>query len=356
MDVLELVEKAKTALESKESSRIKDALQAAYIPLANYEQPPVILTFGGQPVLLAKGITTVTGKAKSRKSSLTAIMCAAITKPTFYAEKKGIEGLKQKDGRCTVLYFDTEQSKFYANRINRTVHKLGDIDNFKLFGLRQYDTEMRREIIEAAINAYPDTFAIVIDGTRDLVNSINDESEATKIATWLMRIAETKNIGIINLVHQNKGKEDSTVRGHLGTELVNKSESIIEVKKDDDNKDVSLVSPLESRDKDFESFYIGYIDGLPALTDGPVKQSKKSLLQSIKEDDSERKKVARELQTIWSGTLNSTDAKAAVGAATGLKTTDAATALTYLKANGYILETPQSTGAKREYMLACFQD
>ena len=61
-----------------------------------------------------------------------------------------------------------------------------------------------------------------------------------------------KQIHIHTILHQNKGDENA--RGHIGTELNNKAESVIKVEVDKDDKSISVVESVLSRDRDFEPF------------------------------------------------------------------------------------------------------
>jgi len=96
---------------------------------------------------------------------------------------------------------------------------------------------------------------VIIDGIKDVVNSINDESEATKTATKLMEWSANYNLHIITVLHQNKNDENS--RGHLGTELENKAESVINVRKSDTHPECSEIESKRMRDIAFDKIAFG---------------------------------------------------------------------------------------------------
>ncbi|MDE6649883.1 MAG: mobilization protein, partial [Muribaculaceae bacterium] len=54
------------------------------------------------------------------------------------------------------------------------------------------------------------------------------------------------------IIHQNKGDENA--RGHIGTEINNKSETVLKVEKDNHNESVSTVEAVYIRDITFPSF------------------------------------------------------------------------------------------------------
>ena len=74
---------------------------------------------------------------------------------------------------------------------------------------------------------------VVIDGIRDMVYDINSSSESTKVISLLMTWTGERNIHIHTILHQNKGDEHA--RGHIGTELSNKAETVLQVEKDEKN-------------------------------------------------------------------------------------------------------------------------
>jgi len=71
---------------------------------------------------------------------------------------------------------------------------------------------------------------IVIDGIADLAMAINDEIEASRVVSLLMKWTKVYNIHICVILHQNKN--DNFATGHLGSSIMKKAECIISVTKD----------------------------------------------------------------------------------------------------------------------------
>jgi hypothetical protein len=68
-------------------------------------------------------------------------------------------------------------------------------------------------------------------------------------------------------LHQNKADENA--RGHIGTELNNKVETVIEVAKDKLDSNISTVQAIHIRAMDFQPFAFRINDeALPELVDG----------------------------------------------------------------------------------------
>lgn len=85
-----------------------------------------------------------------------------------------------------------------------------------------------------------------------MVYNINDPEESTRIISTLMTWTDERQIHIHTVIHQNKGDENA--RGHIGTELNHKAETVLLVEKDERNADISTVRPASTRDRSFEGF------------------------------------------------------------------------------------------------------
>jgi len=215
----------------------------------------------------------VKGKAKSKKSFfINMAVSAAVGEGTL--QNKLRSPLKEDFNQ--VLYFDTEQSKYHVQkavkRICRQIN-VSEPSNLYTYGLRKLSPSERLKLIEYAIENNPNLGFIVIDGIRDLITSINDEAEASNMASKLLKWTEEQNIHIIVVLHENPGSDKA--RGHIGTELTNKAETVIALEVDKYNDSVSIVNAGFCRNKSFESFAFEIDkDGLPQIIEDYVIQSK----------------------------------------------------------------------------------
>jgi hypothetical protein len=149
-------------------------------------------------------------------------------------------------------------------------------DTLHTYGLRKFSPSQRLAMIEHAIYSNDHVGFVVIDGIRDLINSINDEAEATMISSKLLKWSEERNIHIVCVLHQNKG--DNNASGHLGTELVNKAETVLSVSKSPENKEISIVEAEYCRGKEPEPFGFEINEfGLPMLSENwQIKTTKQT--------------------------------------------------------------------------------
>ncbi len=216
----------------------------------------------------------IIGKAKSRKTFLMVLLLSAIIKGTIFGNR--IKGCLTQP-QTEVLYFDTEQTKYDVYKAFKRICKLAGVEipqNLHVYCLRKYPPSKRLELIEHAINSNPNIGLVAIDGIKDLITSINDEVQATMISSKLLQWTEEKNIHIISVLHQNKG--DLNARGHLGSELVNKAETVLSVTKSDQDKEISIVEAEYCRDKEPESFAFEIdLDGIPQEAEDWKKRNTK---------------------------------------------------------------------------------
>lgn len=246
MDTSKEMDPATTPAETWKSARL--------FVTDKFDSPPVILRIDDSIVGTLGNFSASTGKAKSKKTfNVCAIVASALTGNTVLNYSVSLPANKRK-----ILYVDTEQSPFHCLRLmNRILSLSGfplDVHPQQLvfLGLRRYATKDRLKKIEEAIYETEELGIVVIDGIRDLAHDINSPGESTDLITKLMQWTDERQIHIHVVLHLNKG--DDNTRGHLGTELNNKAETILQVTKDEFDKDISSVASMFIRDKDFEPF------------------------------------------------------------------------------------------------------
>jgi hypothetical protein len=168
-----------------------------------------------------------------------------------------------------VIYFDTEQSKYYVQKaVKRICTQIDQPEpkNLHAFHLRSLNPAERLQFIETEIYSNDKIGFVVIDGIKDLVTSINDEAEATMIASKLLKWTEERNIYLVTVLHQNKS--DNNARGHIGTELINKAQTVLSVTKAEKDDNISIVEPLQCRDIEPEIFAFEINEfGIPVIAE-----------------------------------------------------------------------------------------
>ena len=239
--------------------------------------PPVAIFVGNSPACTLGNFSASIGKAKGKKTfNVSAMVAAALTNSTVL-EYRG----NMPSNQSVILYFDTEQSTYHAQRVFKRIARLTGFSHLEMkqriqfFALRRYSVEDRIAMIDHKIRTTPNVGLVVIDGIRDLMLDINNPRESTVVVGLLMQWTEEHNLHVHTIIHQNKGDENA--RGHIGTEINNKAETVLKVEKDKQQESMSTVEAVFIRDIPFPPFAF-QINGeaLPELVEDYEPESKPS--------------------------------------------------------------------------------
>lgn len=179
---------------------------------------------GKVPLFTMGNISCITGKAKSRKTFFASSMCAAIISGNCL----GITS----EGYGKVLYVDTEQGFSHVQQLTKRILFQSGLNTainsqrLVVYALRPLSAEERIKALKQAIEVHKPTF-VVVDGVRDLILDFNDIKSSAEITGLLMQLSADYNCHITSVLHQNKA--DNNMRGHMGSELLNKAETVLEV-------------------------------------------------------------------------------------------------------------------------------
>jgi len=227
---------------------------------------PEILRVHGSAIGTLGNFSASIGKAKSKKTfNVSAIVAAALKNGVVLQYAAELPENKQK-----ILYVDTEQSPYHCQKVMKRIVRMAGLPlneepkNLEFLTLRRHTPEIRIAIVEEAIYHTENLGLVIIDGIRDMVYDINSPSESTKIISKLMQWTDERQIHIHTILHQNKADENA--RGHIGTELNNKAETVLEVAKDKFDNNISTVQAIHIRAMDFQPFAFRINeDALPEL-------------------------------------------------------------------------------------------
>lgn len=236
---------------------------------SEYEQMPEVIKIGEAVAGTLGNFSAAIGKAKSKKTfNCSAIVASALTNNSVLGYTSCFPIDKRK-----ILYVDTEQGVSHCQKVLNRIYRLAglsldqDSEYIEFLALRKYTPEVRIRVIDEAIRETAGLGLVIIDGIRDLVYDINNSTEATNTISLLMQWTDEFQIHIHVILHQNKG--DDNARGHIGTELINKAETVLQIERDKDDNNVSRVEALFIRDKDFQPFAFRINDEiLPELVEG----------------------------------------------------------------------------------------
>ena len=200
----------------------------------------------GMMIASLGNISAVVGAAKSKKTFL----CSALVGGLL--AENGDFGIEPR--LTKVLWVDTEQSQLHTRKVVERIHRLAgwttDRNNGLLHSicLREVEPKQRAELLYMAIELYQPQL-VVIDGISDLMYNTNDIEESDRIVGRLMAISSEYNCHILCVLHTNPNSDKA--RGHIGSTLQRKAETVIFVHK---VGDCSVVEPQFCRNEEFRPF------------------------------------------------------------------------------------------------------
>lgn len=215
----------------------------------NYPDPDPILSYDGLPIAIKGEISSIVGKAKSRKSFFNTLLMKQLVNPDESWKSK----LKGK-----IIYIDTEQK---ASRVQwmlrRLEHMKVDTTKHLFRAARALDTTQKMLLVEKILKDNIDAEYIVIDNLRDFLPSgdINNQTDATEVVNRFVQLADFYDVHISLVLHTNPTAEPGAKpkpSGAVGSKLLQACSSIIYVEKTDMLS--SIIHPMEMRDGDFEPF------------------------------------------------------------------------------------------------------
>jgi hypothetical protein len=213
------------------------------------------------PIFTLGDLSLIQGRQKSKKTFFTSVICTAILNEYSFIDKLSPE---PPEG-TTIVVFDTEQSDYYGQITNKRIHKMSGGVEFYYFALRDSNPKERQDILEHFLSTHKGKISyILIDGIVDLLYDFNDLKECSELVQWVMRITKEYNVHCSCILHENNA--DGKARGHVGTMLAQKAETVLRIKKNEKQPSRSTITGVDTRGVGFIPFDIEIDhEGIPHL-------------------------------------------------------------------------------------------
>lgn len=250
-----------------------------------YEEPTPILTIDGVSVCTPGNLSAIVGAPKSKKTFLTTALIGSMLawrKRGRAFENVGTQLLQR------VLWLDTEQSKSHVRKVVERLHTIIGYQpteeypmdvRLTMVTLRELEPQLRLEALVEEVELLRPSF-VVVDGIADLQHNTNDLEESDRLVNRLMALSTLYDCHILCVLHANPGTDKA--RGHLGSSLQRKAETVIYVHKVGER---SIVEPQFCRNEPFERFaFMVDKEGIPVLAELPEEGSQEGdrLLQIVR--------------------------------------------------------------------------
>ena len=230
-----------------------------------------IITINDQPLFYPRTINTIQGKSGTHKSRLAEHICSILLQKPGY----NLDLLEMKlndESNHSICYVDTERNlaEQYPYSLQQIIIKSGhnirdDITNFDFITLIDIERSERfnsfRQYLDKMREAYKGHIFVILDVLTDLVENFNDPKLSLQLIDLLNSTINNYDITFLCIIHENPFQDKA--RGHLGTELLNKSSTALSINFEKDNKgndqDIIKITFLKNRtSKKIEPVYIKY--------------------------------------------------------------------------------------------------
>lgn len=197
----------------------------------------------GKAVCTPGNLSNIIAQAKAGKTSVISAAIAAVIVAEFGLTDRDCLGITATPpGGFVVLHFDTEQSPHdHFELLRRTLNRAGIAEQppwLFSYGLAGFSAKELRQFLAICLEDFAAegrrVFAVIIDGSADMVSDVNDAEECNAFVAELHALAIKFDAPIINVVHENPGDSKAStgkMRGHLGSQLERKAESNLRLRK-----------------------------------------------------------------------------------------------------------------------------
>jgi len=249
-------------------------------PSDHYDRPQFTLEQNGIGFAPLGNIMAVCAEMKNGKTWLLLQLAVALLRGEFGNIRNAMP-----DKQVRIMWFDTEQDRYDSMLILRRIHQMcgwdfqADHPEFLLYNLRDMRYDQRRQVVMDGIRLQQPT-VVFIDGIRDLVRSVNEEEECFDLINDLMSVTARQHCSIWSILHVNPNSDK--MRGHLGTELGNKTTDVFSVRKKKDTDAGGFYFSVEhvaARHRDVDGWDF-VIDDFP----GTKRYSVPRMLQTDEDD------------------------------------------------------------------------
>ena len=230
------------------------------------------------PFVFLKTISVIQGKKGVHKSRLAELICAVFIALSINSKNKiGME--KNTDCSITVSLVDTERNLEeqlpYAIQqilINAGYKIVDDPVNFEYVSFINVERDKRfntlRDYIKYLRTKHKNHIVVVIDVISDCLKNFNDPANSLELIDLMNQEINNHDVSFICVLHENPGTDKA--RGHLGTEIVNKSSTVLQIgelkDKNNDPTGVIKVNFLHTRTTKRPSpVYLTYSDEAKGL-------------------------------------------------------------------------------------------
>jgi hypothetical protein len=204
------------------------------------------------PIIFPNTINLIQGQAGVHKSRFGELfMSVILKKPNYENELLGFEAHIEKP--YTGIYMDTERNlteqfpyALQQIQINAGYNVDDEPHNFDYISLLEIERKERfatlKEYLSIVRNEHNNHLFIVLDVVTDCIEDFNRTDDSMQLTDMLNMAINTFNVTFLCIIHENPSANNKA-RGHLGTELMNKSSTVMQVgfEKNNDGSETNII-------------------------------------------------------------------------------------------------------------------
>ncbi|TSE04053.1 toprim domain-containing protein [Aquimarina algiphila] len=232
-------------------------------------------------ILYPRTINVIQGKAGVHKSRLAETICSALIKKDT-CDSDLLSFRKNTQQNVNICYVDTERNltEQFPYALQQILKKAGyqredTPDDFDYISLLQVPRKDRFFALTSYIKRvkmmYTGHVIIILDVITDCIQDFNRSGDSMQLIDLMNDSINSEDVTFLALIHENPGSTDKA-RGHLGTELLNKATTAIQIgfEKDSHRRptDLIILNILKLRGgKRPEPFYMRYCERVNGLVE-----------------------------------------------------------------------------------------
>ncbi len=239
MELLSIEHFAKTLSKKKDEQKMSRSFKMDFSYVPTNEKP--IISLGGNAICSVGNICMIIAPPGTGKSNVCEACAAGAVNPD--CDALGFEVNAKR-----TLFIDTERVLNDLAKGLRRIKKRAEVDEAEIMDRLDVrsmifidQVQTCKEELEhiTSVNKFD---LVIIDGSADFVKSVNDEEEVKLFWRWLIALANKNCFGVLLTIHPNPGDEQGKATGHLGSQGQKKAESVFNVFKSPDDKDIRMIT------------------------------------------------------------------------------------------------------------------
>lgn len=296
-----LNENNKPSSRAKENSLLEEIKKSKKTILENsckkidFKAP--IISRDGKGIIYPNTINMIQGKSGVHKSRLVEVLIACLSLKEDRPEFLGFNS--NPDIEFFSVYADTERNlneQFpYAIQQIKRLAKIPletielKLDPFSFINITREDRFVAlRLYLDDIRQKVKDHLFIVLDVVTDCINNFNDPKQSLELIDLMNKYINNYDLTFLCVIHENPlGNEKA--RGHLGTELFNKSSTVFQIGYESNDSELIKLGFKKCRSsKRFEPLYFMYSDevkGLLLADQSIINETMHSKFQKAKIED-----------------------------------------------------------------------